>query len=277
MKSLVNKLANFIRGNFERIRGDWQRRRYLSRHREPEPDIPRSEWKDSLESPTEFYLRCLRLFTTSTSFPKELLAHRTFFKQSGRGFGEDVFHVMWLLLFREFRPANFLEIGVYRGQTLSLAGLLARLLAIPCLPCGISPFSAAGDSVSKYQKGIDYLEDTRANVAHFALSEPVLLKAFSTDEAAVALISSRRWDCIFIDGNHDYEVAKQDWEICAKHLRDGGIIVLDDSGLSTKYEPPLFATGGHPGPSRVAWEIDPQRFQEILQVGHNRVFQKWFE
>jgi len=26
------------------------------------------------------------------------------------------FHVMWYLLFQEFKPANFLEIGVFRGQ-----------------------------------------------------------------------------------------------------------------------------------------------------------------
>ena len=56
-------------------------------------------------------------------------------------------------------------------------------------------------------------------------------------------------------------------------IKPGGIIILDDSGLSTSYRPPAFATGGHPGPSRLASGIDPGQFQEILQVGHNRVFQ----
>jgi hypothetical protein len=37
---------------------------------------------------------------------------------------------------------------------------------------------------------------------------------------------------------------------------------------------PAFATGGHPGPSRLASEIDSSLFREILQVGQNRVFQK---
>jgi hypothetical protein len=181
---------------------------------------------------------------------------------------------MWFLLFTEFRFASFLEIGVYRGQILSLASLLQRLADAPGDVTGISPFESIGDSVSKYQKHLDYLTDTRANFAHFNLPEPTLLKAFSTDEAALELIKSREWDCIYIDGNHDYEVAKADWNVCATAIKPGGVIVLDDAGLSTAFDPPAFATKGHPGPSRVAAEIDRSKFGEILQVGHNRVFQK---
>jgi hypothetical protein len=52
------------------------------------------------------------------------------------------------------------------------------------------------------------------------------------------------------------------------------VIVLDDAGLYTAYRAPAFAFTGHPGPSRLAQEIDRTTFQEIVQVGHNRVFQK---
>jgi hypothetical protein len=79
---------------------------------------------------------------------------------------------------------------------------------------------------------------------------------------------------IYIDGNHDYEIARQDWELCSRHLSGRGVIVLDDSGLTTSFRPPAFATGGHPGPSRLAQEIDRKEFREVLQVGHNRAFQK---
>jgi predicted O-methyltransferase YrrM len=143
-----------------------------------------------------------------------------------------------------------------------------------CLVQGISPFSSAGDAVSQYRRDVDYHDDTLKNFARFNLSPPALLKAFSTDDSAKKLIASRAWSFIYIDGNHDYEIAHADWELCAAHLRPGGLIVLDDSGLTTKYAPPIFATGGHPGPSRLAQEIDRTRFREILQVGHNRVFQK---
>jgi predicted O-methyltransferase YrrM len=88
------------------------------------------------------------------------------------------------------------------------------------------------------------------------------------------LIRSRAWDWIYIDGNHDYDVVRPDWQVCAEHVRPGGLIVLDDAAISSAYQPPPVATRGHPGPSRVTDEIDRGRFEEILQVGHNRVFQK---
>jgi hypothetical protein len=181
---------------------------------------------------------------------------------------------MWYLLLEEFKPKHFLEIGVYRGQVLSLAALWARVTGRQCAVFGISPFTAAGDSVSKYSDQLDYYEDTLRNFRYFGLPEPKLLKAFSTDATARELIASRQWDVIYVDGNHDYEVVASDWDACARALGPGGVIVLDDAGLTTTYQAPMFASGGHPGPSRIAEEIDRKEFREVLQIGHNRVFQK---
>ena len=230
-------------------------------------------WQQSLNDPTAFYFECLRYFYQE--LPAEIRAHRLYFCKQRRGFGENPFHVMWWLLFREFKPSSFLEIGVFRGQTLSLAALCARLLNLRSEVFGISPFSAVGDSVSRYGMDVDYLKDTLANFDHFGLAHPHLLRAFSTDRAAAELVSSKSWDMIYIDGNHDYEVASKDWELCSNHTKKGGIIVLDDAASTTAFYPPAYAaTGGHPGPSRLAQEIDRCGFKEILQVGHNRVFQR---
>ncbi len=235
-------------------------------------EIPRTEWHKSLADPTAFYLRCCCYF--DQNLPEVLRQHRRYFAQKRRGFGEDAFHTMWFWLFREFRPASFLEIGVFRGQSLSLAALLAREFKLDCFVQGISPFSPAGDAVSKYRAGLDYLADTLKNFAHFSLPAPSLLRSYSTDAEAANLIASRPWSIIYIDGNHDYEIARQDWDLCARSLSLGGLIVLDDAGLTTDFRPPAFATGGHPGPSRLANEVGFSPFAEILQVGHNRVFQK---
>ena len=231
-----------------------------------------ADWIESLQHPTDFYLECFRFF--HQRLPSELRDHRDYFVKEGRGFGEDAFHVMWFLLFREFKPKNFLEIGVFRGQTLSLAALLSRANNLPGDVCGVSPFSSAGDSVSRYWNNVDYFEDTLANFRHFKLPAPQLLRAFSTDPEAQRFIAAKPWEMIYIDGNHDYEVARQDWELCSRNLKVGCVIVLDDSGLTTTFRPPLFATGGHPGPSKLTQEIDPKQFRELLQVGHNRAFQK---
>jgi Methyltransferase domain len=263
-------ITGFLYHQYWRVATAWLKRRLRS---QPGPDrLDPADWPRSLTSPTEFYLDCFRYFYQH--LPVELREHRAYFEQKRRGFGEDAMHVMWLPLFQEFKPDSFLEIGVYRGQVLSLAAMLSRRLGFACDVLGISPFSPAGDAVSKYCDDVDYLTDTLANFRHFSLPQPELFKAFSTEPAAVARIKSRPWSLIYIDGNHDYEVVCHDWEVCSRSVKPGGIIVLDDSGLTTSYRPPLFATAGHPGPSRLASEIDRTRFREIVQVGHNRAFQR---
>lgn len=229
-------------------------------------------WRKSLTEPTGAYGEFVRFFNRKISH--SIVGHRRYFSEDGRGFGEDAFHAMWYALFTKFYPKNFLEIGVYRGQTISLISLLAKESGISCDVCGISPFQSSGDTVSTYRKDIDYLNDTLLNFSHFKLKEPTLLKAYSTDEEAIKFIGSIKWDMIYIDGNHDYEVVRQDWEVCSTALKKGGVVVLDDSALGTKYCPPAFATAGHPGPSKLVQEINRKEFQEILRVGHNRVFQK---
>ena len=138
---------------------------------------------------------------------------------------------------------------------------------------GISPLENIGDSVSAYEV-LDYAADIRANFAHFGLDAPKLVKAYSTDDVAKAEIASHKWDCIYIDGNHDYDIVLEDWNNCADALADGGIIVMDDAGMFTRYK--AFGGGftGHPGPSQVASEVVSGRFRKILQVDHNIVFQK---
>lgn len=233
-----------------------------------DPDV----WHRSLEDPTTFYKEAVRFYHNCLS--PEIVQHREYFKLEHRSFGEDAFHVMWYALFRAFRPASFLEIGVYRGQTLSLAALLMQHLGIVGEAAGISPFSSSGDSVSNYLNSINFYKDTLAHHAHFNLPAPTLTQAFSQEDIGIAAIRSQRWDCIYIDGNHDYEVARQDWEHCKEQLTDGGLIVLDDASRDGHYRPPAFAFPGHPGPTRIATEIAPSEFVEILRVGHNRVFRK---
>jgi hypothetical protein len=179
-------------------------------------EISRSDWPQSLADPTAFYVRCCHFF--DHHLPAEFRRHREYFTQNRRGFGEDAFHAMWFLLFREFKPENFLEIGVLRGQSLSLAALLARYFKLNCFVQGISPFSPAGDTVSTYRNNVNCYDDTLKNFSHFDLPAPALLRAYSTDIEAARLIASRPWHFIYIDGNHDYEIARQGWDLCARNL-----------------------------------------------------------
>jgi hypothetical protein len=206
--------------------------------------------------------------------PFWLKSHRKYFQKNKRAFGEDSFHAMWYLIFKEFRPINILEIGVYRGSTLSLFSLISSKLNIQSKIHGISPFTSANDSVSQYIDDIDYYSDVINNFNSLNINLPNLHVGFSTDVKMIEFINSNLWDLIFIDGNHDYEIVKSDFYNCSKNLKQGGIIVLDDSSLFTNYTPSFYSTAGHFGPSKVADEIDQTDFKEILSVGHNRIFLK---
>jgi predicted O-methyltransferase YrrM len=265
-------ISRFLRSQFRRLRGQLVQSQLLRSVNCNELEKKLDDWSRSLTDPTSYYLDCFRFFHRCA--PEILRDHRAYFSRHGRGFGEDAFHTMWWLLFRRFSIVNFLEIGVYRGQTLTLAATIQRELGINGTVVGISPFEAARDSVSSYRQDVDYLADTRANFAHFNLAEPVLVRAYSTDEEALAMMRSRQWDCIYIDGSHEEEIAAKDWQNSAAAVKTGGLVVLDDAALKTSYEAPVFGFKGHPGPSNIAERIDRNRFREILQVGHNRVFQK---
>jgi hypothetical protein len=235
-------------------------------------DISFTKVRETFESANDQYLYFHHYFWNMA--PEWLRAHRAYFRSDNRGFGEDAFHAMWYLLFKEFRPAKVLEIGIYRGQVISLWALLAKHLSYSVEINGISPFNSAGDKVSDYTDNIDYYTDVIRNFEYFGLLQPILHKGFSTDQAMVETISSNCWSLIYIDGNHDYDVAKHDFALCASSLDESGIIVLDDASLDTDYKPPFFATAGHPGPSQVARNMDRSRFEELSSVGHNRVFRK---
>ena len=206
--------------------------------------------------------------------PGWLKEHRQYFSKDFRGFGEDAFHGMWYFIFKELKPKHILEIGIYRGQTLTLFSLLGKMNNYQVNVHGISPFTPSGDEVSTYLTDLNYMSDVQENFRHFNLPLPNLHEGFSTDQSMIKIIESIGWDLIYIDGNHDYEVAKHDYEICSRNLVKGGILVLDDSSLGTDYSPRFNSTAGHPGPSKVASEIDLNSFEEVLSVGHNRVFRK---
>lgn len=205
--------------------------------------------------------------------PDWLRNHRIYFRNGNKGFGEDAFHTMWYYLLNHLKPKNVLEIGVYRGQTISLFGLISKNIGFECNIYGISPFSNAKDSVSDYIE-IDYYEDTLKNIGNFNLNNIKLKKGFSNDKEMIEFIDSILWDLIYIDGNHDYDVVFEDFNNCARNLNIGGVIVLDDSALYTDFLNPSYSTKGHPGPSKMALNIDSNYFEEIFAIGHNRVFKK---
>lgn len=208
---------------------------------------------------------------------KIIRKHRYYFSKSKRGYGENSFHAMWEFLIMIFKPNLVLEIGVYRGQVISLLELLISSYTQNYEVWGISPLDNSKDSVSNY-KELNYFEDIKRNFMKFNLRNPNLIKAYSHEIKAVDFISSKTWDLIYIDGSHDYEDVKKDLDNCLPFVKSGGLIVLDDSSLYEDFnldEKKFKYFKGHPGPSRVMQELNQSKdVRFYLGVGHNNVFIK---
>jgi hypothetical protein len=204
--------------------------------------------------------------------PKWIKAHRHYFVSEARGYGEDPFHIVWFDIFTHFKPESALEIGVYRGQTISLWTLISKTLELKTEIFGISPLNNAGDALSIYPD-LDYEKDIKENFAKFSLEFPRLVKALSTDFEAEEFIKSRLWDLIYIDGGHDFDVVLHDYKIALKQLNVGGILCLDDSSLYSKFKiDGIFK--GHPGPSKVVHDFAEKEMRHLLTVGHNNFYIK---
>ena len=206
--------------------------------------------------------------------PKVIKNHREYIVKNNKGFGESAFHAMWWKLLLEFKPVHVLEIGVYRGQVVSLWTLIAKLAHHDIDVNGISPFSSFGDSVSKYMRDLDYYQDVKKTFEHLELKKPTFIKGFSRCHESVCFIKSKAWDMIYIDGGHDYEDVLFDYKICLENLNVGGILVLEDASLYTDYIPVSFSFAGHPGPSLVAREFADKEMDFIGAVGHNNIYMK---
>lgn len=211
----------------------------------------------------------------ASQVPSYIRGHRRYFSQSGRGFGEDAMHAMWFKILLDFQPNTMLEIGVYRGQTISLWSLIGKKKDLAKLEIwGLSPLVGAGDSVSAYGP-IDYRTDIEANFKVFNLTPPNLFQAYSNEIEGIDFISSKVWDLIYIDGSHDLDVVRQDVALATTNLRMDGILVIDDASLYSGYKPPKNSFSGHPGPSIVANEIESsEEFSLLGTCGHNRIYRK---
>jgi len=153
----------------------------------------------------------------------EFVSLRTFVEENAFGFGEKQFYPMHKLLVEELGDdISFLEIGVFRGQTLVLYGLLRELCSKNIEIIGITPLdSTDGHWESDYEFDIKYIHDK------FKLPQPTIIKGLSTDPDVIKKATAV--DILYIDGGHTKEVVTSDIENYSGLVKKGGFLVIDDS------------------------------------------------
>lgn len=208
-----------------------------------------------------------------------LVDHRNYIEKNNLGFGEKQFHVIWREIVKILpQRFNFLEIGVYKGQVLSLVSLLSKKYNKENNFIGVTPLSNVGDKYSKYDN-VSYSESMTNLFNYFELTfdlEKNILIGDSTDENIKNKIKKTGfYDLVYIDGCHDYNCVVSDINLMKEITKVGSYVVFDDSSCYKTFETNIFK--GHEDVCRAIKnfiEPDSESFEEIICVGHNRVFKK---
>jgi hypothetical protein len=238
-------------------------------------------WEDKLEVNIQVY----EDFFTSYSQNGVLVYHREFIKNNNLGYGEDPFHYLWWIILDKIQETfgciHFLEIGVFKGQILSLVPYIAKTKEYDCEFKGVTPLSGAGDKYATYEED-DYLAIITKVFKYFQVpfdSSQNLIHGLSTDKNTIEKIKKNKYNLLYIDGSHDYEDVVSDINLMHDILDVGGYLVMDDASSSLDMPSSRFgkkAFNGHPD---VAKAIDDflmkdDRYKHVLACGHNRVFRK---
>lgn len=261
----------------------------------------------------EFHARCAA-YTNTAAHNDSLLAefasivhtdpvlspHRSHVEKHKLGFGEPGFHHLWHLLLaagtQRFgaAPVHALEIGVFKGQVISLWALLARHHALDLRIHAVSPLAgqplpALGwwrslryrlDSRfrERIQSGDFYDQDNyeaivRAHFAHHGLDfdQVRLHRGYSTEPAIRAAAAvAQPIHLLYIDGDHTYEGASADIRHYAPLVPSGGWLIMDDAAADL----PGSFWKGYETVTRACRLLPDLGFKNVLNIGHNRVFER---
>lgn len=223
-------------------------------------------WKDE-----ESYHKMIHnTFSEKVNNTYYLKDHRDFVQQNAFGFGERSFHWMWKLIVDKMpREFSFLEIGVFRGQVLSLIKLLSNITNKISHTTGVTPLNGAdGHWESDYRKDIETIHDRYSLEKNYEI-----IHGYSTDQDIIEQASKQQYDIVYIDGGHTSEVVSSDLKFYLPLVKQGGYLVIDDSAC--KYHMPW---GYFQGIAPVCNEVDKvlpnDEFKELFNVVHNRVWQR---
>jgi hypothetical protein len=179
-----------------------------------------TELRDNWQDVPAFHQSIHEYFTALVNSDPQLNEHRTWVEQNVWGFGERSFHWLWKILLEGLpeKPV-ILELGCFRGQTLSLFCLLRQDANI----FGITPLSTEGGMWES-----DYDADIKKIHNHFNLQHPLIIKGLSEDPKIIEYARGE-YDLVYIDGGHERRHIDNDMTHYAPMVVGGGYLVIDDA------------------------------------------------
>jgi hypothetical protein len=253
-----------------------------------------AEYQNSAAHNDELHAR----LTAAAWADPQLTEHRRHIEQNALGFGDPAFHAMWDGLLaaagRRFGTVRALEIGVFKGQVISLWSLLARERRLDLQISAVGPLAGQPAPRSRllnwfrhrlsrrfreqvangnFYADEDYEGIVRRLFVRFGLDfDGVRLhRGFSTDPAILRGLAAETFQVIYVDGDHTYEGALHDFRTFGPKVTPGGWLVADDAGCDL---PGSTFWKGHEAVARATQALPGLGFKNVLNVGHNRVFER---
>lgn len=228
-----------------------------------------SEWRDNPET----HKRIHESFVHLVNDNPDLNLHRTFVEQNIFGFGERSFHWMWNLIVKEMPTQfTFLEIGVFKGQVLTLMQILATMYEKKVKRYGITPLSTEGGVwESDYKRDIEFFHE------QFGMKKDyTILQGLSEDPEIIKQAQNIKTDILFIDGGHEERHVINDIEHYAHLVKPGGYLIFDDACNS--FQMPFGYFQGIQAVTKVVDERLPitgtEEWEFIASVVHNRIYKR---
>ena len=226
-----------------------------------------------------------------------LAAHRRHIEEHKLGFGYPGFHYLWWLILNKLKATearDLLEIGVFKGQSVTAWVLIGQTMPGPFTVTGISPLEGKPLPESWWKRRFkilfsrsfreqlragnfypedDYAQTIRNLMARFNLPPErlELIKGSSTDPAVTAKVAGRQFGLIYIDGDHAYDAVCADLRNYAPRVAPGGFLAMDDAAC---FLPGKTFWKGRESVSKACETIPPLGFENVINVGHIRLYQR---
>lgn len=224
--------------------------------------------------------------------------HRKHVEENALGFGDPAFHAMWAVLLDaavgRFGEVRALEIGVFKGQIISLWSLLARERNHRIKISALTPLAGQPMPYGRIRRWLHYRLDRkfrervdngdfyaaedyeriiRDHFGHHRLdfSQVQLHRGYSTDPAVLARMEGETYHLVYVDGDHTLAGSRHDFATFGPTVVPGGWLVADDAGCDL---PGNAFWKGHAAVSEAARDLPGLGFTNVLNVGHNRVYQR---
>ena len=221
-----------------------------------------AKWQD-----TEAYHKEIHdTFCDNVNKVMPLRAHRDYVESKTWGFGERSFWWLWKIICDEL-PKNpyLLEIGVFRGATLSVW----RMLSKDAFIAGITPLNSNGGYwESNYDADIKTIHDD------FGLHQPVIIQAYSNENIATEWAKDKEWDLIYLDGSHEYEDILFDLNTYSEMIKVGGYLVIDDCNSEMSMPHGYFQGHQQVTDAKLKWLSTGPPFEFICSVKHISLFKR---